>query len=90
MVVVLVLLMFWWCVNSYKVQAFSAEESGWYGAYGIKLTSIDEEKRQWLFRAPSESEQIEWMEVRARIVIAFLTAQSLAVLCCYMRCDSTE
>lgn len=36
---------------------------GWYGNFGIKLTSYDDSKRQWLFRARSDPEQSEWLEV---------------------------
>jgi hypothetical protein len=49
------------------VEAFSAEEVVWYGVYGIKLTSYDDTKRQWLFRARSDPEQSEWLEVGARL-----------------------
>lgn len=46
------------------MEPFSAEEVTWYGVYGIKLTSYDDSKRQWLFRARSDPEQSEWLEVR--------------------------
>jgi hypothetical protein len=49
--------------DRYQVEAFSAEEVVWYGVYGIKLTSYDDTKRQWLFRARSDPEQSEWLEV---------------------------
>jgi hypothetical protein len=51
------------------VEPFSAEEVTWYGVYGIKLTSYDDSKRQWLFRARSDPEQSEWLEVRHLIAV---------------------
>eukprot|EP01032_Pedospumella_encystans_P013877 gene13877-15958_t len=51
------------CCCGYQVEAFSADEVSWYGHFGIKLTSYDGSKRQWLFRAYSDAAQTEWLEV---------------------------
>ncbi len=51
-------------VRRYEVEAFTSEETTWYGQYGIKLKSHDDSRRMWLFRAETEEDQQQWMEVR--------------------------
>jgi hypothetical protein len=48
---------------SYRVEAFSPEETKKYGQHGFKLKPIDEHNRIWYFRAENVEEQHEWMEV---------------------------
>eukprot|EP00601_Ochromonadales_sp_CCMP2298_P027525 CAMPEP_0173285808 /NCGR_PEP_ID=MMETSP1143-20121109/8831_1 /TAXON_ID=483371 /ORGANISM="non described non described, Strain CCMP2298" /LENGTH=279 /DNA_ID=CAMNT_0014224031 /DNA_START=54 /DNA_END=890 /DNA_ORIENTATION=- len=49
------------CCCGYRVQSFTPQEVGWYGSFGIKLTSGD--KRQWLMRAGSDHEHSAWLQV---------------------------
>lgn len=45
------------------MESFTPEEVSWYGQYGIKLRSHADAKRMWLFRAESEEDQNQWIEV---------------------------
>ena len=47
----------------YEVEAFDAEETAKHGPYGIKLKPRGDGKRMWMFRAETEDDQAQWMEV---------------------------
>lgn len=46
--------------SGYHVEAFTKEELGLYGSYGIKLVPSDVQQRTWYLVADNESERREW------------------------------
>jgi hypothetical protein len=58
-------------VHRYQVEAFTPDETTWYGEFGIKLTSHGDQKRQWFFVASSDEQQSQWLEVRCCLLLFF-------------------